>query len=89
MNALENDLKELIIEALDLEDITPSDIDSETPLFDENGGIGLDSIDALELGIAIQKKYAIQVDADDAETRAHFASVRQLAAFVQSQRTSK
>ena len=54
---LEQEIKELIISALDLEDITVSDIDSTAPLFNE--GLGLDSIDALELGMALKKKYGV------------------------------
>jgi len=51
---MENELKQLIIDTLDLEDISVADIDSQAPLF--NDGLGLDSIDALELGLAIRKK---------------------------------
>lgn len=82
MQALEEDIKKLIISALALEDISPEDIDPAAPLFNE--GLGLDSIDALELGLALQKKYGVKMSADSAETRAHFASVRSLATFVAS-----
>ena len=78
---LELEIKQMIIEALDLEDLNPEDID--TPLFGE--GLGLDSIDALELGIAIKKKFAVSLEAGDADTRAHFRSVASLAAFIRSQ----
>jgi acyl carrier protein len=81
---LEQEVKELIIDVLQLEDITPADIDAEAPLFVE--GLGLDSIDALELGVALQKRYGISLSADSADTRRHFASVRALAALVESQR---
>ncbi len=84
MEALELELKQLIIDTLELEDITPDDIDSTEPLFNE--GLGLDSIDALELGVALQKRYAIKLNAEAEETRQHFASVRNLALLVQSQR---
>ena len=60
---LEQDLKQLIISTLDLEDIHSDDIDSEAPLFGD--GLGLDSIDALELGLAVSKQYDIKIDADD------------------------
>lgn len=83
-DTLEHELKALIISTLDLEDITPADIDSEAPLFGE--GLGLDSIDALELGLAIAKTYDVKMDADNEETRQHFASIRALAAFVQENR---
>ncbi|MGH6647959.1 phosphopantetheine-binding protein [Aquabacterium sp.] len=85
MQALELDIKELIISALALEDITPDDIDAEQPLFVK--GLGLDSIDALELGLALQRRYGVTVTADSEETRRHFGSVQALAAFVAAQRT--
>lgn len=81
---LELEVKELIIEALQLEDLRADDIDTDAPLFVE--GLGLDSIDALELGVALQKKYGISLSADSADTRRHFASVRALAAMVDSHR---
>lgn len=77
------ELKELIIEALDLEDITPNDIVDDEPLFVE--GLGLDSIDALELGLAIRKKYDIKLDSNSDETKKHFRSVSTLATFISSQ----
>lgn len=80
MSDLDRDLKELIIESLDLEDISVDDIDSDAPLFVE--GLGLDSIDALELGLALQKRYGVKIDADSAETKKHFSSVNSLAALV-------
>jgi acyl carrier protein len=80
----EQEVKEMIIDVLQLEDITPDDINSEDPLFVE--GLGLDSIDALELGVALQKRYGISLSADSEDTRRHFASVRALAALVQAQR---
>jgi acyl carrier protein len=80
MQTLEEDIKELIIEVLQLEDISPADIDSAAPLFGD--GLGLDSIDALELGVALQKRYGITLSANSEETRKHFASVQALAALV-------
>ena len=82
MNETEQALKELIIEALNLEDLGPEDIDSSAPLFGE--GLGLDSIDALELGVAIRHKYGIDLDIDSKEIRTHFESVANLALFVDS-----
>ena len=79
-DALEEELKKLIIETLRLEDVAPKDIDASQPLFNE--GLGLDSIDALELGVALQKKYGLRFDSNAEETRRHFASVRALAAYV-------
>ncbi|HEX5686906.1 MAG TPA: phosphopantetheine-binding protein [Ideonella sp.] len=82
---LEQEIKELVISSLALEDVQPDDIDPVAPLFVE--GLGLDSIDALELGLALQKRYGVHMSADAEETRRHFASVRALAAFVAAQRT--
>jgi acyl carrier protein len=81
---LEQEVKELIIEALQLEDIGPADIDTDAPLFVD--GLGLDSIDALELGVALQKKYGISLSGESDDTRRHFASVRTLAALIDSHR---
>jgi acyl carrier protein len=81
---LETEVKQMIIDVLQLEDIGVDDIDSAAPLFVE--GLGLDSIDALELGVALQKRYGISLSADSAETRAHFASVAALAALVATHR---
>ncbi len=78
---LEKELKELIIETLELEDICPEDIDSSEPLF--NDGLSLDSIDALELGVALQRRYLVELDAEIEENQQHFASVRSLAKFVE------
>ncbi len=82
MEQLHNDIKKLIIEALNLEDISIEDIDSDEALFGD--GLGLDSIDALELGLAIKKQYNIVIDADDNNTRQHFASVTNLANYIRS-----
>ena len=81
----EDEIKRLIIDVLQLEDITPDDIDPDAPLFVE--GLGLDSIDALELGVAIQKRYGIVLSANSEETRRHFASVRALSAMIDKNRT--
>jgi acyl carrier protein len=84
MRALELELKQMIIDTLDLEDISVDDIASDQPLFLD--GLGLDSIDALELGLALQKHYGVKLDADSEETRQHFASVAALAKFVDQAR---
>lgn len=78
------ELKRMIIETLELEDITPDDIDAAEPLFGE--GLGLDSIDALEIGLALQKRYGIKLDAEAEETRQHFASLNALQALVEARR---
>src|SRR4029079_17106207 len=80
MDKLEQELKLLLIEALTLEDISAEQIDSATPLFGE--GLGLDSIDALELGVAIRRKYKVKMDAEPAKLRHHFASIANLARFL-------
>lgn len=80
MQQLEHEIKELIISSLSLEDISADDIDAAAPLFGE--GLGLDSIDALELGLALQKKYGVSLSADSEATHRHFGSVQALAAFV-------
>ncbi|WFF78932.1 phosphopantetheine-binding protein [Delftia tsuruhatensis] len=85
MPELEQEIKELIIESLALEDITPQQIDACEPLFVE--GLGLDSIDALELGLALQKRFGVSLSGDSEQTRQHFRSVQALAAFVAAQRT--
>lgn len=82
---LELEVKNVIIESLQLEDITPADIDTDAPLFID--GLGLDSIDALELGVALQKRYGITLSADSEDTRRHFSSVRTLTELVEKSRT--
>ncbi len=83
---LETELKELIVDALMLEDVAATEIDSEAPLFVE--GLGLDSIDALELAMAIDKKYGVRIKADDEENKQIFTSVRSLAAYVGQHRAA-
>ena len=82
---LEGEISELIVSAMSLEDIAPDDIDVEAPLFNE--GLGLDSIDALELALAIGKKYGFQLRSDNEENRRIFASLRALSAHVQANKT--
>jgi acyl carrier protein len=81
---LELEIAQLIISSLALEDLRAEDIDPAAPLFVD--GLGLDSIDALELGLALQKRYGVHMSADSAETRKHFSSVSALAAFVAANR---
>jgi acyl carrier protein len=80
---LEEEIKELIVEALMLDDVAPKSIDSEAPLFGD--GLGLDSIDALELAIAIDRKYKVKIRAEDENSRGIFRSVRTLATHVASE----
>jgi acyl carrier protein len=84
--ALEDDIKHLIVDALMLDDVKPEQIDSDAPLFVE--GLGLDSIDALELAIAIDKKFGVKIRAEDESTRSIFANVRSLAEHVAKHRPS-
>ena len=79
---MENELKQLIIDALDLEDLTIEDISSTDPLF--NDGLGLDSIDALELGLEIRKKYGVRINAEKDDVKTIFSSVSALALFIES-----
>ncbi len=80
MQQLEEEVKQLIIDVLQLEDISIHDIDTDAALFGD--GLGLDSIDALELGVALQKRYQISLSANSEETRRHFSSVRALATMI-------
>ena len=83
MNDLEHQIKQLIIDSLALEDIPPADIGSEEPLFGDEG-LGLDSVDALELGLAVQKTFGFQLDGEKDNLRDNFANVKTLAEFVRS-----
>ncbi len=74
------EMKQFIIDTLGLEDLTPDAIGDEEPLF--AGGLGLDSIDALELGIALRKRYQVQAVEQDPAARDHFRTVSSLVAFV-------
>ena len=80
---LEKKLKEVIVESLMLEDVKPDEIESEDALFVD--GLGLDSIDALELAIAIDKEFGVRIKPDDEDNQKVFASVRSLAGYIDSQ----
>ncbi|KXU36864.1 acyl carrier protein [Cephaloticoccus primus] len=84
--SLEQELKSLVIDALGLEDITPDDIENTAPLFGD--GLGLDSVDALELGLALQKRYKITIDPETRNMRDHFSSIANLAAFIRNQQAA-
>ncbi|MDO5073435.1 acyl carrier protein [Neisseria animaloris] len=81
--SLETQIKQLIIDSLGLEDITAADIETDAPLFGDDG-LGLDSVDALELGLAVQKTFGFQMDGEQQNLREHFASVQTLADFVRN-----
>jgi acyl carrier protein len=80
MGDLNLQIKELIINALELEDIKPENIKDDEPIFGE--GLGLDSIDALELGVALKKKFGVKFSSENADNKKHFASVNALAAYI-------
>jgi acyl carrier protein len=84
MHELTHEIKAFIIETLNLEDVTPADIDDDAPLFGE--GLGLDSIDSLELGVGLHKRYGFKIVEDTDDTRKIFASVRTLAEYVAAHR---
>ena len=78
---IEQTLKEIIVSSLELEDVSPADIETDAPLFGE--GLGLDSIDALELGMAIKKKFGIAFSKNPAENKQTFRSVKSLAEYIE------
>jgi acyl carrier protein len=80
MSDIENDLKSMIVQTLMLKDVQPQEIDVDKPLFAD--GLGLDSIDALELAVEISRRYKVQIKSDDERNREIFRSVRTLAAFI-------
>ena len=82
---LEQQLKQLIIDSLALEDISIEDIETDTPLFSSEG-LGLDSVDALELGLAVQKTFGLQLDGEQTQLRDYFESVATLAHFIRTQK---
>lgn len=80
---LEEQIKNIIISSLELEDITTEDIKTEEPLF--NDGLGLDSIDALELGMALKKNFSLTLSKDKEENKKYFYSVKTIADFIREQ----
>lgn len=87
MDSLKNEVKEVIISSLQLEDIKPENINDSESLFGE--GLGLDSIDALELGVALKKKFGVKFSSESEESKKHFASVNALAEYISAERTNK
>jgi acyl carrier protein len=84
LSGLELELKKLVIEALALEDIEPEEIVTEDPLFVE--GLGLDSIDALEITMVLEERYGVQIEDDAEQNKQIFASIAALAVFVDANR---
>jgi len=85
MPDLKHELKELLIATLSLEDVTPETIDDAAPLF--GAGLGLDSIDALELAVALERRFKISIPDEEVAKQA-FASIDALAAFVERARAA-
>ena len=86
MSNLADELKQMIIDVLALEDISVADIDTDAPLFGD--GLGLDSIDALELGLALKKRYNIHLNAETTETKQYNKSIQSLVTLVEAQQTA-
>lgn len=86
MEDLNTQIKNVLIKSLELEDIAAEDIDDDAPLFGPGKGLGLDSIDALELGIAIKDNFGVSFSTVNKETRKHFASINALAAYIKENR---
>jgi acyl carrier protein len=82
----ERELAQLIVQAVNLEAVAAEDIAPEAPLF--GSGLGLDSIDALEIALAVSKRYGLQLRADDEQNRRIFASLRSLSQYIEEHRTS-
>lgn len=82
----ERELAELLVENLNLEDVDPAAIDPEAPLFGD--GLGLDSIDALELALAVSKRYGFQLRSDSDENRRIFGSLRALSVHIEQNRAA-
>lgn len=86
MEDLNTQIKNVLIKSLELEDIAAENIDDDAPLFGPGKGLGLDSIDALELGIAVKDNFGVSFSTVNEETRKHFASINALAAYIKENR---
>ncbi len=87
MDKLKNEIKEVIISTLQLEDVKPENIVDSEPLFGD--GLGLDSIDALELGVGLKKHFGVKFSTESADNKKHFASVDALAEYIAQSRGVK
>ena len=83
---LESEVSRLIVDTLNLDDVMPEEIDPDAPLFGE--GLGLDSIDALELALAVSTNYGFQLRSDDSENTRIFASLRSLSQHIENNRVT-
>lgn len=84
--ATERELAELIVSSLNLEDVNPAEIDPEAPLF--GGDLGLDSIDALEISLAVGRQYGVQLRSDQADNQRIFASLRALNDYIEQNKAA-
>lgn len=90
MDNLKHQIKEMIVSALELEDVVADDIVDSAPLFGKSeNGLGLDSIDALELGIALKENFGVSFSTVNAETKKHFYSVDSLASYIEANNAKK
>lgn len=87
LSGFEDRIRHLIVDTLNLEDIKAEDIGLDEALFGD--GLGLDSIDALEIGVEIQKAFGVKIDTQDEKLSSYFASVRALAQFVSERRAAQ
>lgn len=85
----EREMAQFLVTVLNLESVAPDDIPPEAPLFShEAAGLGLDSIDALEIALGVQQKYGVELRADDENNKQIFGSLRALSAYVHSRRAA-
>lgn len=85
-SAAEHELAELIVSSLNLEEVSSRDIEPDAPLF--GGDLGLDSIDALEISLAVAKQYGVQLRSDQSDNQRIFASLRALNEHIQQNRAA-
>ena len=86
LSALELEVARLIVESVNLDDVQAEEIDPQSPLFGE--GLGLDSIDALEIALAIGRKYGVEIRSDDVDNHRIFASLRALSELIENRRSA-
>lgn len=84
----EREMAQFLVTVLNLEGVGPDDIEPEAPLFSYDAGLGLDSIDALEIALGVQQKYGVELRADDENNKQIFGSLRALSSYVQSHRSA-
>jgi acyl carrier protein len=86
LSPAERELAELLVDSLNLEGVAPDQFEPEAPLF--GGDLGLDSIDALEIALAVSKRYGFQLRSDNEENKRIFASLRALSAHIEQNRVN-